>query len=343
MAHFRHHVADARPYVPVIRGRTGDLHALAWLPELVKRRVMPLVEIDPGELNSAPRALAGAWGDGQPILLDTVLLGHEPSDARNHQLVELFERCRGLVRAIPVGGLDRGIDHSAALAGVAATQHRGAALRVKPVDLLPEGARQRRLDGWLAVVDLTPEQVDLVIDLGEVREPSHVATLLAAHDALAGLPYAAEWRSVTLAAAASPRVPANGTSDYEHLFDRLDWRLWKLVSDGELPRMPGFGDHVVRPPGLTGRDCGASIAYTTGCSWLVVKRGRVAPRSDELRAASQALLARPEFAGAAHCRGCALIEEFAAGDSPGGLDGWRAAGVCHHIETSVAELEALVR
>jgi hypothetical protein len=137
-------------------------------------------------------------------------------------------------------------------------------------------------------------------------------------------------------------VPADGGCDYENVSDRLDWRLWKLVVGGELPRPPGFGDHVVRPPGGSNSSCGATIAYTTGCSWLVVKRGRVAPRSDEVRAASQALLARPEFAGARHCRGCAMIEEFAAGDSPGGLEGWRAAGVCHHIETSVAELTPLV-
>jgi hypothetical protein len=37
-----------------------------------------------------------------------------------------------------------------------------------------------------------------------------------------------------------------------------------------------------------------------------------------------------------------VIEAFAAGGSPGGIDGWRAAGVCHHIETSVAELTTLV-
>jgi hypothetical protein len=84
------------------------------------------------------------------------------------------------------------------------------------------------------------------------------------------------------------------------------------------------------------------MAYTTGSSWLVVKRRQLAPRSDELRAASQAILARPEFAGGRHCRGCATIEEFATGGMPGGLDGWRAAGVCHHIETSVAELTLLV-
>jgi hypothetical protein len=343
MAHWRNDAAWTRPYVPVIRGCPGELEALAWLPDTVKQRVMPLVEIVPERVEQAARALAGAWGDAQPILLDTVLLlEHGSTPPRNHQLVELFERCRGMVWAIPVGGLGRGIDHTAALAGVAAAQCRGAALRVSPTDLWPGEQRQRRLDGWLAVVDLEPDQVDLVIDLGEVREPSHVATLLAAHEALSELPYAKDWRSVTLAAAASPSTPPCSTHDSEDLFDRLDWRLWKMVSGGELPRSPGFGDHVTRPPGVSERGCGASIAYTTGPNWLVVKRRRLAPRTDELRAASQALLARPEFAGGHHCRGCATIEEFATGSSPGGIDGWRAAGVCHHIETSVAELTSLV-
>jgi hypothetical protein len=342
MAYWRNEAAWTRPYVPVIRSDACELDALAWLPDPVRERVMPLVEVVPGRLDRTVRSLAAAWGDVQPVLLDTVLLDHDAAATWNQELVEVFERCRAILRAIPVGGLARGMDHTAALAGVVAAQRRGAALRVTPAELLPPDEGERRLDGWLAVVDLAPPQVDLVIDVGEVSEPSSVATLLAAHEALFDLPHAREWRSVTLAASGSPSVPAGGRCDYEDMFDRLDWRLWKMVSGGELPRPPGFGDHVVGPPGVRDRDCGASIAYTTGASWLVVKRGHVAPRSDELRAASQALLARPEFAGAAHCRGCALIEEFATGSSPGGLDGWRAAGVCHHIETSVAELSSLV-
>jgi Beta protein len=328
--------------VPVIRGYAGELDALAWLPDPVKQRVMPLVEVVPERVDAAARTLTAAWGDTQPILLDTVLLEHDPTDTRRHQLIELFERCRGTLRAIPVGGLERGIDHTAALAGVAAAQRRGAALRVTPTDLRPSHERERRLNGWLAVVDLEPEQVDLVIDVNELREPTQVAVLLAAHEALADLPYAKEWRSVTLAASGSPRVPPCNGRDQEDLYDRLDWRLWRMVSGGDLPRHPGFGDHVARASGLNDPECGAIIAYTTGCSWLVVKRRRLAPRSDELRAASQALMARPEFAGGRHCRGCATIEEFASGDTPGGIDGWRAAGVCHHIEASVAELTSLV-
>jgi len=329
--------------VPVIRGYAGELDALAWLPDTVKQRVMPLVEIVPERVEQTARTLAASWGDAQPILLDTVHLEHDDAiETRNHQLVELFERCRGIVRAIPVGGLERGLGHTAALAGVAAAQCRGAALRASPTDLWPADQRIRQLEGWLAVVDLAPDQVDLVIDLGVVREPSHVATLLSAHEALADLPYAKEWRSVTLAAAGTPKMPPCSSRDHEDLYDRLDWRLWRMVSGGELPRTPGFGDHVTRSSGQGDPSCGATIAYTTGPNWLVVKRRRLAPRSDELRAASQALLARPEFAGGRHCRGCAAIEEFAIGGSPGGMDGWRAAGVCHHIEESVAELTSLV-
>lgn len=342
MAHSRKDASWTQPYVPIIRGRRCELDALAWLPDGVKQNVLPLVEIEPGAIRSTPRALASSWGSAEPILLDTVQLDHGATRTREHELVELFEHCRGVLCAVPVGGLERGLDHTAALAGVAAAHRRGAALRVTPADLTSGAHRQRRLDGWLAVVDLEPDQVDLVIDLGELREPSHVSALLAAHDALSELPHAPDWRTVTLAAAASPAVPQDGARDYEDVSDRLDWRLWKLVAGGELPRTPGFGDHVVCPPGMSDSSCGATIAYTTGCSWLVVKRGRVAPMSDEMRAASQALLARPEFQGARHCRGCALIEEFATGNSPGGLEGWRAAGVCHHIETSVAELTPLV-
>jgi Beta protein len=342
MAHWRNEAPWTRPYVPVIRGCAAELEALAWLPDTVKQRVMPLVEIVPEGVEQAARTLAASWGATQPILLDTVHLEHDATDTRNHQLVELFERCRGTVRAIPVGGLERGIDHTAALAGVAAAQCRGAALRASPTDLWPGDRRIRQLDGWLAVVDLSPDEVDLVIDLGVVREPSHVATLLSAHEALAELPYAKEWRSVTLAAAGRPKMPSCSSRDHEDLYDRLDWRLWRMVSGGELPRAPGFGDHVTLPSGLSDPACGATIAYTTGPNWLVVKRRRLAPRADELRAASQALLARPEFAGGHHCRGCATIEEFAIGGSPGGMDGWRAAGVCHHIEASVAELTSLV-
>ena len=57
-----------------------------------------------------------------------------------------------------------------------------------------------------------------------------------------------------------------------------------------------------------------------------MKRRALAPRFDELRAASQALVIRPEFAGAEHCRGCAYIEGCSEGGVSANWDDWRSAG-----------------
>ncbi len=322
-------------YLPILRGEPAELAALGWLDDAVKTHVVPLVELSPTELDGAATRIRDGWGAERPILLDAVGLDPRARVAGDHPIVDLFDACRGRVKAIPVGGLGRGIDHTAAIAGVAAAQGRGAALRLDAADLAAASGHQRLTEEWLAVVDLAPADVDLVIDLGEVSEPGHMGSLLAAHEALAALPYAVEWRSVTLAGTSIPRLPRNGNSDSEELCTRLDWRLWKMVARDDVPRSPDFGDRVFAPADSAS---GMTITYTTGCSWLVVKRRRVAPRVDELRAASQLVSARPEFAGREHCRGCAFIVACASGAAPGTPGTWRSLTACHHIHASVEEL-----
>jgi hypothetical protein len=331
----------ALPYVPILRGGPGELEGLGWLPDDAKDRVAPLVEVPPGSFKATAERLAVGWGQGRPVLLDTVRLDPSAEIGGRHHLIDLFDRCRGHIKAVPVGGLGRGIDHTATIAGIVAAEGHGAGLRLDAGDLAEPRQRDRQIDGWLAVVDMAPEEVDLVLDVGEISEPSQVGTLLATHQLLAALPYADEWRSLTLAGGAFPHLSPNGHTDSEQLFERLDWRLWETVSHGELPRPPGFGDHVLARPGSLESPPGPAIVYTSGPSWLVVKRHQLAPSFDELRAASQLLLGRPEFAGAAHCRGCAHIQECAAGGSTGRWEAWRAAGTCHHIQTSVAQISGL--
>src|SRR5437763_703146 len=98
MAHGCNEAAMTRSYVPVIRGDAGELDALAWLPDSVRECVMPLVEIVPGRLDRTVRSLA-AWGDAQPVLIDTVLLDNDATETWNRELVGVFERCRGVLRA----------------------------------------------------------------------------------------------------------------------------------------------------------------------------------------------------------------------------------------------------
>jgi len=328
----------ARPYVPIISGRPGDLDGVGWLGDEQKDGVRPLVEVLPGRFEETAKRLGRGWGGSSPVLLDTVWLDPSAEVDGRHHLVDLFARCRGYVKAVPVGGLGRGIDHTAAIAGVVAADGRGAALRLDASDLTEPAGRNRQIDGWLAVVDLEPQEVDVVLDVGRLGQPSHVAILLNTHQLLATLPHAQEWRSLTLAGSAFPQLSPNGYVDSEELHERLEWRLWETVSHGELPRAPGFGDHVLSPPGPEEPPPGPAIIYTVARNWLVVKRRALAPRFDELRAASQALVARPEFAGAGHCRGCTYIEGCSAGGVSANWGDWRAAGACHHIQTSVEQI-----
>jgi T4 beta protein len=328
----------ARPYVPIVGGRAGELDGLGWVSDADKDTVMPLVEILPGRVEDTVKRLARGWGGSHPVLLDTGWFDPSTEVDGRHHLVDLFDRCRGHVRAVPVGGLGRGIDHIAAIAGVVAADGHGAVLRLDESDLAEPAGRNRQIDGWLAVVDLTPPDVDVVVDVGRLSQPGHVAVLLNTHQLLATLPHAQEWRSLTLAGSAFPQLSPNGHVDSEELYERLEWRLWETVSHGELPRAPGFGDHVLSPPGPAEPPPGPAIIYTLACSWLVVKRRPLAPRFDELRAASQLLVTRPEFAGAGHCRGCAYIESCSEGDVSANWSDWRSAGACHHIHTSVDQV-----
>jgi Beta protein len=332
----------ARPYVPIVSGRRGDLRGLGWLSESHRDGVVPLVEVLPDRFEDTVMRLVGSWGPSRPVLLDTVWLDPSAEVDGRHHLVDLFERCRGRLQAVPVGGLGRGIDHTAAIAGVVAAGGTGAALRLDATDLVEPVGRNRQIDGWLAVVDLAPQDVDVVVDIGRLSQSGQVAVLLNTHQLLATLPHVQEWRSLTLAGSAFPLLSPNGRVDCEELYERLEWRLWETVSHGQLPRAPGFGDHVLSPPGPEEPPPGPAIIYTVARSWLVVKRRALAPRFDELRAASQALVTRPEFAGAGHCRGCAYIEECSAGGASANWDDWRSAGACHHIQTSVEQISGAV-
>lgn len=323
-----------RPYVPVLAGRRGDLEGLAWLSDVGRTQLRPLVQVLPSALDSVAAELAESWGGTTPILLDTVAIDPRASLRGRHHLLALLDSCRGRVHAVPVGGLGRGIDHMAAIAGIAALQRHGAAIRAALAELADGPETERRVDAWLAVVDLVPEQVDMVVDLGELGRRSHDA-LAVTRAVLRELPYAARWRSLTVVGRAFPPLPPGRGANRDEIEARADFRLWSELEREELPRAPGFGDHAIgrrEPP------FGVTLTYTAGCSRLVFTRRLAVRQIEQLRAACQALVHHTEYAGAGHCRGCAAIAEWAAGGSPEHPQEWRAAVVCHHIETIAAKL-----
>jgi T4 beta protein len=352
----------ARHYIPILKGKAGEFDALSWMPAAARDDFKPLIEIvavpwdyeddvpakaiEP-HLDGAATRIARCWGSDQEFFVDTLWLDPDEQAGGAHHLVYLCGRLRGDALPVPVGGLTRGSSHTLAVADVAAVDGRGAALRLDTDDLEDLGTLQARIDNWLPVVGLGPEDVDLVVDFGELSAAAYTATLVAARGLLPALPHLGQWRSFTAASGAFPESLVGIASDSEHLVERLDWKLWLALDSAGLPRTPTFGDHAIGHPSLLDADPrdlrpAANIRYTADGDWLVVKRRWVRRGFDQFRDASQILRSRGEYAGSGHCRGCEFIDACAGGGGgTGNLTTWRAVGTCHHLTTVLSQLASL--
>jgi hypothetical protein len=352
---------DHRHYVPILKGKKGEFDALGWLDGAAKDAMTPLVEIFTvpwdwdddvpaktieAHLASAAKGIIGGWGPERAIFVDTLWLEPDELAGGAHHLEYLFDLLRGNVDAVPVGGPARGNAHSSAIAAIVAQDSRGACCRLDADDVSDIAGIAPNVDGWLAAIKLTPADVDLVIDFGEVTATNRGAFEIAAGALLPALPHLTDWRSLTLASGAFPRDLSNVPADSEELIDRHDWRLWRAVDSSSVPRKPTFADFAINHPGLFDPDPrtmrpSAGIRYAADAQWLIVKRRWVRHGYDQYRDASQIVLGRPEYCGAVHCRGDAFISACAAGGQTGNLTTWRAVGTSHHVQRTVDAIASL--
>lgn len=352
---------DHRHYVPILKGKKGEFDGLSWLDPQTKAALTPLIEVFTvpwdfnddvpaktveAHLDSSASKIAAAWGAGHPIFIDTLWFDPDEQAGGRHHLEYLFDRLRGQVDAVPTGGPARGASHAAAVAAIAAADDRGACCRLDADDVSDAAALQAAIDSWLAAISLAPDEVDLVVDLGEVTAANRGAFEIAAKALLPTLPYLADWRSLTLASGAFPRDLRDVSANSEERIERHDWRLWRAIDQAQLPRNPTFGDYAISHPELFDPDPrmirpSVAIRYAAPSHWLIVKRRWIRQGFDQYRDASAILLNEPENQGSGHCRGDAFIDACAAGGPTGNLTTWRCVGTSHHLTTTVRELASL--
>jgi hypothetical protein len=372
-------------YVPILAAERSQLAGLAATTDAVKDHLTPLFAVpplhrvpgDPGtspdRTTEPPRApdahlarvvdaVAAAFGRRRAYLDCEAVDHRRVADGRLAAAVLLDEaRLRDLA-LVPVTGLRRSAAHQLAVADAASMDGRGACLRLQ----LPDFADLERLpDRVHALVDqlgVTPEEVDVLVDLGRVAAAEEPRVLtVAARAVLAPLRRAARWRTLAVAAGGGrpPRAAgsANGVNgakganggprpaaDVERV-PRTEWLLWRTLA-ADAPAL-GFGDYA--GPGAGGDDAGGPAAdrrndwlgYARDAEWLVVRAAEPAdaPARDDPAPPLAALARRPEFYGAAHCAGDARLADGAARAAGGAADArlaeWRAAAVTHHLTVTV--------
>ncbi len=344
-------------YVPVLKVKRGEKRALREIHTRLAPRIMPLlevVELTGGKtldkhLDTAFKDLAVSVEPYSRCLLDCSEL--QPGWPEASEAVFLRAKWQNMVFT-PVTGISRNNEDV-----VAAMKYRehGLALRLTR-DEFENGDLPARLQSFMDEFTLTPEEIDLIMDLGPVDSfvVPGVAALAAAF--LNGVTDHTGWRTFTISACAFPRSMGRVGRNSHDFVQRADWVAWRdrlYHQRHTLPLLPMFSDYAIQhPSGVEGFDpetmqVSASIRYTWSDCWLLIKgeSTRVRPTSIQFPELATSLVyghLRQYFYQASHCNGCASIKRCADGQpGHGSAEAWRRYGTIHHITRVLEDLAAL--
>ena len=372
---------DHSHYVPILKGKQGELNALLNTDPKLFTSFTPMIEVPPipseypeGQDTPIPaktidahiklvaksfakslKGLPSVFVDGYYIELEDELDGGKsPIDA-------LFEALRtAKIQFIPTIGLDRVEDYADSVKSAIDVDKRGVCLRLVESDIESFAALGAQITSLLKVLKVPPEQVDLLIDFGpKVPQNSALPFMLDA------LPSIDKWRSLTIASSSFPSsMMALKKNSIEEL-EREEWLAWLSIRSKKnaTKRIPTFGDYSINHPVLTEinpriMQMSPNIRYTGDLNYIVAK-GQAQPRkkkkptpAEELARAQLApsvqypklatlIKKHPAWKGAKFSWGDMFIDKCSRKECVGNSTDWRSVGTCHHIAAVVQQIASL--
>lgn len=360
-------------YYPFLKGKAGELKALASLPRKQRELLTPLLDVPPEEvkferegdlksiqIDTVEEALEGyaakiakAWGSLDTCLVD--LAGFHPElrlAGGIHPLTAFFADAKAAdLAAIPVTGLERDAAHVRAVRSVCEEWRLGAAIRLRGPALTNPDALTSDLPHLLDQLGLTADQVDLLIDCGALIKSTFEEVAALVPRIIAALPALQDWHSLVVCSGAYPfqlgsLVKKNETGE----LPRRDWQLWRtLISATSMPnRLPAFGDYGATradwtsPFDPTEMSISAKIVYATAENWMIVKGEKLSNDPDQYHALARRLRQCLSFLAADHCPSEARVIECAEEiGGPGNSETWVTVATRHHLEVVTRQLASL--
>jgi len=352
-------------YVPILLTKAGELQALRSVPGQARDRFTPLFAVPhvawdydaddwkeslDEHLGGLPAKLLQAWGT-RVAWVDLLLVDDDGlmADGR-HPLVWLTGEARALgLPLLPVVSPTRSDAYRAAAAAVVARDHGGVGLRLQ-IPEWPINATAVTVETLLTELGITPDQADLILDLGAQTGPLALTVL---RQQLATLPNLGQWRALIVASAGMPEDMPTGSGI--HVLPREDWLLYgRLLTSPVLTREPTFGDYAISSlepaPDLDPKvmSLSATLRYTSGDHWLIAKGGLFkGPGGSSLGGSAMQpvaanLRAHSAYLGSAHCPCERWLEDVVTGTVSGGNPTvWRRHATLHHLVVVTDQLAML--
>jgi Beta protein len=345
-------------YVPILKGRAGELRALFEMKLPTSARLTPLVEVpliadesdsdDPsvkeirGDVVKFAADIKKRWDPDRRVIIDAGNVPAFPNSIPTVYLINSFAQDDYTVTPTV-----RPSDDELIIRGIAESIHewglKSACIRLSGDDLDDSDMPLKiAIDKVLAWLSLTPADVDLVLDFGPImNEQAMSFAARIARLVLGELPYEKEWRTLVSASGAFPPDLSSIQSGVLSEIPRYDASMWCALKERVRGRVPIFGDYgIAYPTQTTGIPFAPApqLRFTAEAKWLVMK-GRLKDR----RGAKQFYDICARVAGEGpvdpelswgdyyvyHAARAARLDD--ALTKPGNAMIWRAVGTSHHL------------
>lgn len=344
-------------YVPILKGKKGELLALKHASPEVQAQIRPVMEIVPGFNVKDPVATfcnqaADSLPEGMALTVDcgTLPAMSVLQDARGPMMRVGETLSQRQVAMCPVFRVTESDEVLTEVADVMAWHGQGGCLRLSSVDASRGLLDAERLRELTTALHVEPEEIDLLIDAGSVRSADRRHALVEEiMEALTQLTYW-PWRRISVGAGAFPVNLTGFPRGRATSVRREDALLWSEVVNRWRGRTPEFADFGVTHPRIPVQSRGTphpNMRYTVDSEWQVFVYAKRRRDNGDFFVLSRDLVDSPYWppTGGATSWGDARVLECAQRQRPkaGGGTEWRAWATSHHLAVVTSRLAALGR
>ena len=352
-------------YVPMLKGKLGEFHALNHVPPQDRHRITPFIDVVPPKEGRETRPTVRkqiqqtvrAWGEGGPAYVDMRMLLEKvgTGPAANAMELAALTATEHEFPIIPVTGPFRERQYQEAVRTAASVLGEGVCFRLTENDFDRPGLGDTLAD-LLALFEKHPSRADVVVDLGYLQSNNERRALLLARDLLDTLPMGGVWRSVTLAGTAFPiNLSEFKGAPIEGRIPRVEWAVWQRIAETGTSGgwTPQYGDYGISHPDIAdlpdsaGANVPVAVRYTLHRDTLILKETPT-PKADAYQRLARRLIGHPDFMGKDYSWGDERAHDVATNPARssdpeeklgfGNATMWRSIGTSHHIAVVTEQL-----
>jgi len=358
-------------YIPILKGKRGELTALNKLKEIVKTNITPLIDIDRIEkdfIEDPPKpklsmdehvarrakSIEKLWGSKRPLFIDFFDIPLNELTKEGKMPIEVL---MGILRnsgmlAIPTTGLDRDANYNNAIKSIIEEDERGLCLRLQKEDMVPTGKAESGIANLLETINVKTNQVHLLLDFRSCPDLDLKKNADIASKVINSLPSISRYQSLIIAGSSIPAsvseiVKNNSTI----LLKRTEWELWLAIRGMKnIKRVPKYADYGVShpdgPPEIDFRimikNVNGKIRYTLNKTYLIARGEKLGGNYKQYHDLARRIVNHTNFSNSSFSWGDKYIVDCARNVvGHGNLETWIRVDANHHITFVVNQLANL--